>query len=197
MTFLFDAGQMNDVLKSLVALDLGKGGGKGKISAVTFDSIKPVDKRLEEFGINLDSSNAAGLTSLLGLLKGAHVEVRVGPIPAAGVIAGIEERARTQGAEKIETQELVLVSPGGELRSVPIDQIRGVKLLDPKLRGDLDQYLSILIHKNPRKLTISATGQGERDQFLSYVVEAPIWKTTSAWRLSPIEAVPARLGAGG
>src|SRR5215475_12744317 len=181
VTFLFDAGQMNDVLKSLVALDLGKGANKGKISAVTFDSIKPVDKRLEEFGISLDSTNAVGLTSLLGQLKGARVEVRVGPIPAAGVVAGIEKRARTQGAEKIETKELVKVSEGGELRSIPLDQIRGIKLLDARLREDLDQYLSILqstIHKNLRKLTISTTGQGERDLFLSYVVEAPVWKTT-------------------
>src|SRR5262245_15574376 len=181
VTFLFDAAQMNDVLKSLVALDLGKGPDKGKISAVTFDSIKPVDKRLEEFGISLDSTNAMGLTSLLGQLKGARVEVRAGTSPAAGVVVGIEKRTRTQGAEKIETQELVLVSEGGELRSIPLDQIRGIKLLDAKLREDLEQYLSILqstIHKNLRKLTISTTGQGERDLFLSYVVEAPIWKTT-------------------
>jgi hypothetical protein len=181
VTFLFDAAQMNDVLKSLVALDLGKGADKGKISAVTFDSIKPVDKRLEEFGISLDSTNATGLTSLLGQLKGARVEVRAGPSPAAGVVVGIEKRARRQGAEKIETQELVLVSEGGELRSIPLDQIRGIKLLDAKLREDLEQYLSILqstIHKNLRKLTISTTGQGERDLFLSYVVEAPVWKTT-------------------
>jgi len=181
VTFLFDAAQMNDVLKSLVALDLGKGADKGKISAVTFDSIKPVDKRLEEFGISLDSTNAMGLTSLLGQLKGARVEVRAGPTPAAGVIVGIEKRARTQGVEKIDQQELVMVSDGGELRSVPLDQIRGIKLLDAKLREDLEQYLSILqstIHKNLRKLTISTTGQGERDLFLSYVVEAPVWKTT-------------------
>jgi hypothetical protein len=177
VTFLFDAAQMNDVLKSLVALDLGK----GRISAVTFDSIKPIDKRLEEFGISLDSTNAMGLTSLLGQLKGARVEVRAGPSPAAGVVVGIEKRARTQGAEKIETQELVLISEGSELRSIPLDQIRGIKLLDAKLREDLEQYLSILqstIHKNLRKLTISTTGQGERDLFLSYVVEAPVWKTT-------------------
>jgi Carboxypeptidase regulatory-like domain len=181
VTFLFDAAQMNDVLKSLVALDLGKGPDKGKISAVTFDSIKPVDKRLEEFGISLDSTNALGLTSLLGQLKGARVEVRAGPTPAAGVVVGIEKRSRTQGVEKIESQELVLVSDGGELRSIPLDQIRGIKLLDAKLREDLDQYLSILqstIHKNLRKLTISTTGQSERDLFLSYVVEAPVWKTT-------------------
>ncbi|MGH9751419.1 MAG: carboxypeptidase regulatory-like domain-containing protein [Blastocatellia bacterium] len=181
VTFLFDAAQMNDVLKSLVALDLGKGADKGKISAVTFDSIKPVDKRLEEFGISLDSTNATGLTSLLGQLKGARVEVRSGATPINGVVVGIEKRSRTQGVEKIEMQELVLVSDGSELRSIPLDQIRGIKLLDAKLREDLDQYLSILqstIHKNLRKLTISTTGQGERDLFLSYVVEAPVWKTT-------------------
>src|SRR5215813_13614145 len=181
VTFLFDAAQMNDVLKSLVALDMGKGPDRGAISAVTFDSIKPVDKRLEEFGISLDSTNAMGLTSLLGQLKGARVEVRAGPNPAAGVVLGIEKRARMQGAEKTDTQELVLVSDGGELRSIPLDQIRGIKLLDAKLREDLEQYLSILqstIHKNLRKLTISTTGQGERDLFLSYVVEAPVWKTT-------------------
>lgn len=181
VTFLFNAAQMNDVLKSLVALDMGKGADKGKVSAVTFDSIKPVDKRLEEFGISLDSTNAMGLTSLLGQLKGARVEVRAGPSPAIGVVVGIEKRARTQGAEKIETQELVLVSNGGELRSIPLDQIRGIKLLDAKLREDLEQYLSIMqstIHKNLRRLTISTIGQGERELFLSYVVEAPVWKTT-------------------
>jgi hypothetical protein len=181
VTFLFDAAQMNDVLKSLVALDLGKGAEKGKISSVTFDSIKPVNKRLEEFGISLDSTNATGLTSLLGQLKGARVEIRSGPIPAAGVVLGIEKRFRRQGLERVETQELVLVSAGGELRSIPLDQIRGIKLLDAKLREDLEQYLSILqstIHKNLRRLTISTTGQGERDLFLSYVVEAPVWKTT-------------------
>ena len=48
ITFRFDAAQMNDVLKSLVVLDLGKGSERGKISAVTFDSTKPTDKRLEE-----------------------------------------------------------------------------------------------------------------------------------------------------
>ena len=65
---------------------------------------------------------------------------------------------------------------------VALDQIRGIKLLDAKLREDLEQYLSILqstIHKNLRKLTISTAGQGERDLFISYVVEAPIWKVWS------------------
>jgi Carboxypeptidase regulatory-like domain len=181
VTFLFDAGQMNDVLKSLVVLDLGKGSDKGNISTVTFDSIKPVDRRLEEFGLRLDGSNSVGLTSLLGQLKGARVEMRTGSNSIAGTVVGIEKRSIIMGSEKSEAQELVLVTDGGEIRSIALDQIRGIKLLDPRLREDLEQYLSILqstIHKNARKLTITANGQAERDLFISYVVEAPVWKTT-------------------
>jgi hypothetical protein len=160
---------MNDVLKSLVVLDLGKGGKgneRGNISSVTFDSTKPVDRRLEEFGLRLDGSNSVGLTSLLGQFKGARVEMRTGSNPIAGTVVGLEKRAVIQGSEKTDVQELVLVTDGGELRSIPLEQIRGIKLLDPKLREDLEQYLSILqstIHKNARKLTITTNGAVEND----------------------------------
>ncbi len=177
VTFSFDAAQMNDVLKSLVVLDLSK----GQIGAVTFDSTKPLDKRLENFGVQLDATDTAGLTGLLGQLKGTRVEVKSTAASTTGAIVGLERHAKTQGAERSETQELVLVSEGGELRSIPLDQIRSIKLLDARLRDDLDRYLAVLqstIHKNARHLTITATGQGERDLFISYIVEAPVWKTT-------------------
>jgi hypothetical protein len=184
VTFLFDAAQMNDVLKSLVALDLGSGANAGKITGVTYDSTKPLDRRLEEFGVTLDSSNAAGLTGLIGQLKGARIGLRTGSTGANainGTVVGIEKRAKVQNGERSETQELVLLNEVGELFSVPFEQIRALKLLDARLREDLDQYLSILqstLHKNLRKLTIATQGQGERDLFISYVVEAPVWKTT-------------------
>ncbi len=180
LTFLFDAAQMNDVLKSLVVLDLGR----GNISSVTFDSTKPLDKRIEEFGLRLDSSDKVGLTSLLGQMKGARVEVRSnvgGALSLTGSVVGIEKRTNIQATARTETSELILINDSGELRSVPLDQIRGIKILDAKVRDDLDRYLSILrssIHKNLRQLTISTTGNGERDMFVSYVVEAPVWKAT-------------------
>ncbi|MGH9799173.1 MAG: hypothetical protein ACRD82_02320, partial [Blastocatellia bacterium] len=92
--------------------------------------------------------------SMLGQLRGARVEVRTGATPTIGTVVGIEKRIKSQGQERIDSQELVMVSEGGELRSIALDQIRGIKLLDTKVREDLDQYLSILqstIHKNLRK----------------------------------------------
>ena len=177
ITFLFDAGQINDVLKSLVVLDLGKGTVKG----VTFDTTKPVERQLEEFGISLDGTNASGLTTLLGQLKGTRVEIRASTGTIGGVVVGIEKSLKFQGGEKAEVRELVLIGESGELRGIAFDQIRDIRILDTKLREDLKQYLSILrstFHKNLRPLTISTSGQGERDLFISYVVESPIWKTT-------------------
>ena len=176
VSFSFDASQMNDVLKSLVVLDLSQ----GKIGAVNFDSVKPLDKRLEEFGFVLDDTNAAGMTMLLGQLKGSRVEVKVGTTTSIGTVVGLEKRSRMQGQEKIEAQDLVLMVDG-ELRSVPQEQIRGIKLLDTKLRADLERYLAVLqstVKKNARTLSITANGRGARDLFVSYVVEAPVWKTT-------------------
>lgn len=182
VTLSFDAAQMNDVLKSLVVLDLSK----GKIGAVNFDSVKPLDKRLEDFGLVLDDTNAAGLTMLLGQLKGSRVEIKagtangIGSIGSIGTVVGLEKRSKIQGQEKIEAQELVLMVEG-ELRSVPLEQIRGIKLLDTKLREDLERYLGVLqstVKKNARTLAITANGRGARDLFVSYVVEAPVWKTT-------------------
>ncbi len=176
ISFSFDSSQMNDVLKSLIVLDLSK----GKIGAVNFDSVKPLDKRLEEFGLELDSTNEAGLTMLLGQLKGSRVEVKSGVAANIGTVVGIEKRSKSQGQEKIDALDLVLMVDG-ELRSLPLDQIRGIKLLDSKIRGDLERYLSVLqstVKKNARTLAITANGKGERDLFVSYVVEAPVWKTT-------------------
>ena len=104
---------MNDVLKSLVVLDMNK----GKISSVMFDSTKPLDNRIEEFGIRVDASNETGLTSLLGQLKGARVEVRTGATPITGTVVAIEKKTRTQEQEKTELQELVLVSNWGSVTS--------------------------------------------------------------------------------
>jgi hypothetical protein len=57
--------------------------------------------------------------------------------------------------------------------------------------------LQSTIHENLRKLTISTTGQGERDLFLSHVVEAALEDDLSRRPQRQIEAVTAGTGAGG
>jgi hypothetical protein len=62
--------QLNDVLKSLTVIDLGK----GQVTGVTYDSTAPLSRRLAELPIQLGSGQ--GLVSFLNQIRGTEVEIR-------------------------------------------------------------------------------------------------------------------------
>lgn len=68
----FTTSQLNDVLKSLTAVDLGE----GRISGVRYNSIAPLDERLKALRLPFDEQ----LTRIdfLAALRGARVEVHSG-----------------------------------------------------------------------------------------------------------------------
>src|SRR5437773_4112818 len=78
----FKAAEMNDVLKSLTIEE--KGGGK--ITGLRYDSSEPLAQRLAEFPFQL--GEAQPLSGVLDQLKGARVELQLGPQVAAGAIVG-------------------------------------------------------------------------------------------------------------
>jgi len=83
--FDFKARDMNDVLKSMTVLDLSG----GSVSAVSYDSTKPLEQLLKEATIRIPDSGS--LTALLGQVKGTRVRVRVGrEQQVEGVIVGLE-----------------------------------------------------------------------------------------------------------
>ena len=93
-TLLFDfkARDMNDVLKSMTVLDLSG----GSVSAVSYDSTKPLEQLLQEATIRIPETGS--LTALLGQIKGARVRLRVGKEQhVEGVIVGLETLPVAQG----------------------------------------------------------------------------------------------------
>ena len=84
----FDADQINDILKSMILLDLDG----GRIESVGYGSREPIARRLASFGI--DISDNPNMGELLDRLRGAPVrlgEVVVGPIRLTGVAASVNE----------------------------------------------------------------------------------------------------------
>ena len=64
-----------------------------------------------------------------------------------------------------------------------IDLVPGVtvRLVEGELRRDLGQYLDVMSvarSQDVRRLSMAARGTGDRDLFVSYVSEVPVWKTT-------------------
>src|SRR5712692_5623907 len=142
VTIDFTSGQLNDVLKSLTILDLGK----GRITGVSYNSEAPLGRRLGT--LRLPVSDKPSVTEFLGALRGARLEVRSG---------------------------------AGAVRTVELGPTTSVRIAERDLNQEVSRYLGLLAttrEKDLRRMTISAAGAGDRQLYVSYISEVPLWKTT-------------------
>jgi hypothetical protein len=171
----FKARDMNDVLKSMTVLDLSG----GSVSAVSYDSTKPLEQLLQEATIRIPESGS--LTALLGQIKGARVRVRVGGKESVeGLIVGLESLPVVEGKVSVVRPFLSLLV-GAALRTIDLIEIVELEFLDEAVRKDLEFYLATVLSsykKDSKRMSILTAGEGERELFVSYVLEAPVWKTS-------------------
>ncbi len=173
----FTTAQLNDVLNSLTVVDLGS----GRISGVRFNSIAPLSERLK--ALRLPLSEGTSRDDFLNALRGTRVEVHNGSASGAGRVLSVETRKtlNPKGEQLTEVTELSLVTDGGELRSFEMGPATSVRIADRDLSDDVGRYLNLIGSAKAmdlRRMTISATGEGERDVFVSYISEVPVWKST-------------------
>jgi hypothetical protein len=70
---------------------------------------------------------------------------------------------------------------GTALRTFDLIEIAEVEFLDDAVRKDLEFYLATVLSsykKDSKRMSILTAGEGERELFVSYVLEAPVWKTS-------------------
>jgi hypothetical protein len=173
----FTTAQLNDVLNSLTVVDLGS----GRISGVRFNSIAPLSERLK--ALRLPLSEGTSRDDFLNALRGTRVEVHNGSVSGVGRVLSVETRKtlNPKGEQLAEVTEISLVSDGGELRTFEMGPATSVRIADHDLSDDVGRYLNLIGSAKAmdlRRMTISATGDGERDVFVSYISEVPVWKST-------------------
>ena len=172
----FTTAQLNDVLKSLTLVDLNG----GRISGVRYNSIAPLSERLKSLQIPL-TENVTSAAFLIAL-RGTQVEVRSGAMSAAGKVFSVEtvqKEAPKGGA--ISVTQLAIISDTGELRVFELGPGVTVRAAENEIRQDVNRYLNLVgstRSKDVRRMTISAAGTGDRDLFVSYISEVPVWKST-------------------
>src|SRR5438445_5284817 len=92
INFSFKQSQINDVLKSMVVLDLGR----GRIGAVSYNSSAPPAARLHEIPFSIeagtDGDEAGGLSGVLRQLQGARIAIITASRTVNGAILTVEER---------------------------------------------------------------------------------------------------------
>lgn len=171
----FRVEEINDLLKSMVLQDLGG----GRISTVTYASKDPITKTLKTFSIDLTENPT--LANILAQVRGERIEIEA-PNRIQGTIVGLERRQRRVGKEDevIEVDVLNLLTDDG-LRSIPLEQVGTIKLLDERLNQEFSQALALLAaaHATDKKtVTLNFHGEGKRPVRVGYVQQAPIWKTS-------------------
>lgn len=170
----FTSGQLNDVLKSLAAIDLGD----GRISSIGYNSVAPIEQRLD--ALRLPLGTQPDLLQFYNALRGARIEVRTGAATISGRLLGIE-RKQGRGESPDQTDILTIVSEDGSVRTIVLGPAVTVRIADQDLRAELARYLAVIASgrdEDVRRMILSATGDGTRDLLVSYVSEVPVWKST-------------------
>jgi Carboxypeptidase regulatory-like domain len=172
----FTSAQLNDVLKSLTVLDLAG----GRITGVDYNSEAPLARRLATLRLAL--GERPSVSEFLGALRGARLEVRGATGPAlTGRLMSVERKTRSATNWTVETDEISLITDTGEVRSVDLNPTTSVRIVEKDLQVEVGRYLNLIASsrdQDVRRMTISTTGNGERNLYVSYISEVPIWKTT-------------------
>lgn len=172
----FKQDQINDLLKSLVLLDLDG----GQVGAVTYGAKDPISKTLQAFAIDLNDNPSLG--QILNRLRGVQVEVTA-TTTVVGTVLGVEKKKIVTGKDKdevVEVEVLNLMTDKG-FRSIRLDEITAIRVLDDRINAELQQALKVLATglDNQRKpVSLSFTGKGQRRVVVGYLMESPVWKTS-------------------
>jgi hypothetical protein len=175
VTIDFTSGQLDDVLKSLTTLDLDG----GRVAGVSYNSDAALDRRLSSLRLPLGEFTTRA--QFLSALRGARLEVRTPTTRVVGRLLSVERIDRRADGTVTSVDALALVSDAGDMTTIALDPGVTVHIAEGDLNQEVGRYLSAVASvrdQDLRRLTITTTGTGERDLFVSYVSEVPVWKAT-------------------
>jgi hypothetical protein len=175
----FQVRDINDLIKSMVIQD-----EKGVVSAVSYDSLDPVDRTLKSYAVNLTNNPTFG--SILTQLRGEKVEVVLNqsaanqPGTVTGSIMGIEHQHQVtkEGAADIEVLNLWCAEG---VREIKLNEVQRLRFLNAAMEAEFRRALDTLAlsHDAQKKaVSLNFSGEGRRSVSVGYVVENPIWKTS-------------------
>ncbi|MFH1574175.1 MAG: carboxypeptidase regulatory-like domain-containing protein, partial [Acidobacteriota bacterium] len=158
----------------------------GQVAGVTYDSAAPLERRLAE--VPIDLGKAQNLVGFLNQVRGAEVRIQGPGGPVAGRLMGAELQNKTAQGLSMQSVVATVLSVVGELQLVELESAGALRFTEPAFAADMFRYLDILstrYQRDIRKLRIQSAGTGERQLYVSYTSESPIWKTTYRIVLDP------------
>jgi hypothetical protein len=158
--------QVDDVLKSLVVRD-----EKGQVKNLSLAGPNPLEETFRT--LPFKASDLSSMPKLLDAIKGTRVKAG----DKEGVVLGV---TASEGEKTVKTWQLSLVTDTGEIAMAPVPGTK-VEILDATVKAKLKTAMDVIAKGNTdgaRTVTLKLDGSAARDVDISYVVPAPIWKTS-------------------
>jgi hypothetical protein len=171
----FTSSQLNDVLKSLTALDFSG----GRIVGASYNSQEPSGHQLSSLPVPVAQSTT--LPSLLQQLRGARLEVHNSSGTFTGRLLIVEKKPHVVGTVESQQDQISLLDDSGNVRSFVLESGTEIRFADRDLEQEMSRALGLLDsshQEDTRHLVLSTAGVGERQLRVSYISEVPVWKTT-------------------
>jgi len=167
----FRVEEMNDVLKSLTAIDQGG----GRVLSINYATPQSREERLAGSSVRLEDDRS--LQDLLVCLRGREVRLLLDQAETIeGRLVGIDEMPERQPLASSLVS--ILVADSGRVETVSLGRLRGVEILDERAEGDLRFFLDTsLTQEDYRRVVIHLT-PGEHDLAVGYVAPAPTWRVS-------------------
>jgi hypothetical protein len=179
---------MNDILKSLTAVDWGEG------QVLGVDYATPQSREEQLAGCSIRLADDRSLRDLLVALRGRRVRLALDQEEAAmGTLIGLDEvHERQPVATSLVSLLLDVGEPGragessagpsndeaAQVQTVDLGRVQGVEILDERGADDLRFFLETALTQDQyRQVTIRLT-PGEHDLSVSYVSPAPTWRVS-------------------
>lgn len=167
----FRVEEMNDILKSLTAVDWGD----GQVLGVDYATPQSREERLAGCSIRLGDDRS--LRDLLVGLRGRRVELHLDQgETAVGLLLGLDELPERQ---PVADSLVSLLQDGAEqVQTMTLARVQGVTIHDERGAADLRFFLQVAqTQEDYRTVTIRLT-PGSHDLSVSYVAPAPTWRVS-------------------
>lgn len=174
----FRVEDMNDILKSLTAMDWGG----GQVLGIDYATPQSREERLAGCSIRLGDSRS--LRDLLVGLRGRRVRLLLDQgEAAAGTLLGLDEVPERQPLASSLVS--LMLDSKGQVQVVTLGRVQGVEILDEQGAGDLHFFLETAPGQEEyRQVTVRLT-PGEHDLSVSYIAPAPTWRVSYRLVLDP------------
>ncbi|MBP7593985.1 MAG: hypothetical protein KBA85_20450, partial [Chloroflexi bacterium] len=167
----FRVEEMNDILKSLTAVDWGD----GQVLGVDYATPQSREERLAGCSIRL--GDARSLRDLLIGLRGRRVELHLDQgETAVGLLLGLDELPDRQPVG--DSLVSLLQDQSSQVQTVALSRVQSVTIHDERGAADLRFFLQVAQTQEDYREVIIRLTDGAHDLSVSYIAPAPTWRVS-------------------